>query len=149
MVGIAYAFIKTMKAKLAYVVALITAVSFSVFGGTEQIQQASVQLNDTVAKADTKALVPVAARLLKVDKATAEKVLMVENLTVADLACAALLSEKTSKPIQEILTENPDRNWAQAFETSKLKVEEAVQYLDTMNTEFAFAALDLPRKKKK
>lgn len=138
-----------MKAKVIYVAALMMVTTLSVIGSTEEIKQATVQLNDTVAKADTKALAPVAARILKVDKATAEKVLMPEIYTVADLACAALLSEKSGKTVQEVLTENSDRNWAQALEKAKVSSSEAVQYLDNMNTEFAFAALDLPRKKKK
>ena len=134
---------------MAKMLGVLVISTLTALASPEQVKSAAVQLNDTVAKADTQALIPVASRILKVDKAIAEKVLMQQSLSVGDLAFAALISEKTGKTIQVVLSENSGRNWAEALGKSKVSSEEAVQYLDNMNTEFAFAALDLPRKKLK
>ncbi len=127
---------------------LLLLINSSTFAGTTvgKLNDAAQSLDDTIKKANVQEAASELAKVLKVENATLTKAVGEAKFSLSDVALAKFISEKKGKSIDTFLS--AQQNWTDVLKTNGIPETEAEEYLDTLQSEVAFAMLDFKPKKK-
>ncbi len=114
----------------------------------EKVATASENINDTVGKANLKAITGKLAEVLKVESTVVEKAIVDLNLKVSDIVLAKMVAEKTHKPAGSFLKVAKELDWKTVLEANSISANDAEEFLDGANAELAFMMLDMKPAKK-
>ncbi len=143
-----YATLKSMKT-IVLTSVLLLLINSATFAGTTagRLNQAAQSLDDTIKKVDITEVSTELAKVLKVENATLTKAVGESKCSLSDVALANFIAEKKNKPIETFL--KAEQNWMDVLKASEIPENEAEEYLDSVQSEIAFALLDFKPKKKK
>lgn len=108
----------------------------------ERFRETAKGLDQMIAKADFKTIIPHLADVLKMDVAAVRKAMLDERRKLSSIAFARLVAEKTGKPVATILQNSPEPEWARLLQELNISEKETEEYLDGVYSEVAFLMLD-------
>lgn len=116
-----------------------------VFAGLEDAKES---MNDAIKEVSLAVVLPKLAETLAVEEAVLQLALVEHKLKLSDVAMAKMVSEKNGKSVRDILKGGAP-NWPVLLKENGLNEGDATEYLDALQSEVAFAVMDLKTARKK
>ena len=119
----------------------------SVAASRGDVQEYAEMVNDTIEHAEVVKIVPPLSKLLAVDEPQSQKALVESNFKLSDVALAKLVSQKSGKPFDTILTPESVADWLPVLKANDVSETEAETYLDNFQSEVALIMFDYREKR--
>jgi hypothetical protein len=142
--GTPYAPLIFMKTTIQILIAVLVTLTTQVYAGapSQQLMDASQNLNEAIKNVELKQVIPDLASALKVESSIVEKGMVENKHKLSDLALAKFVADKTSKSVDSFMNVSSETEWVDVLAQNKISDSDVQEYLDGLQTEVAFLMLD-------